>query len=75
MPKVVPIGDLKPTTDRGYGQRRMKSILATQGQISPIQVNAEMEIQDNAENPYSNDYYWAAKALDWKDLMVTDGKY
>ena len=74
MPRVVPLEDLKPTANKTSSLHREKKNLLEEGQF-PIFVNEKMEIQDNAENPYSNDYYWAAKELGWKTLLVTDGKY
>ena len=77
MPRVVLLSELKVTSPKSgfLDVRRIKRILEKTGQLAPAQVNDKMELQDNQENPYSNDYYYAAKELGWKDLLVTDGKY
>lgn len=73
MAEVVPINRVIPLAD-GSSQsavRKMKAVLASQGQIEPLQVHPYGEhFIVWHDDPWGNEIVYAARELGWDTLLI-----
>lgn len=67
---VVPIGEITPRSALDTWQmRRMKIVLARQGQIEPLQINRATNTP-YLQDPWSDAILYAAIDLGWDTILV-----